>query len=287
MKTLILLFLISTTISIKKEMSNKIQKTQKKTKVTYADTITIDSVTFTDNCYALEEGYTFTLDITQTKTNYPLSINNKIYLESIDNSADDISCTCTSKAGSDILECTLDEGPSTTKLNNKEFRVKSITSDTTFPCYATGSNEKETCLLKAFDYDDSITYHNLFDVLSNEQNHTYSIDYSVKNEGDIYVKFDTFLMGEGPKVTLDGTEIQDCDEIPYSDNEDEGQFIVCTVKQSQFPVTDYETYTVIVENQCGYQEYPGIKVAILNSKKSSSSNILKFGLSILFVFMLF
>ena len=284
MKTILILLLITTTLQIKKEMSKKFKKTQK-TKVTYSNTVTIDSVTFTDNCYALSEGYTFTLDITQTSSNYPISLKDVIYLESVDNSANDISCTCTGKAGTNTLECVLDEDPSTTKLNNKEFRVKAIKSDTTFSCYASGSTNKDTCLLKAFDYDDTITYHNLYDILSSEQNHTYSIDYTVKNEGDIYVKFDTFIMGEGPSVTLDGTEIKYCDEIAYSDNEDEGEYIVCTVKQSQFPVVDYETYTVIVENQCGYEEYPGIKVAIINSK--SSSNALKIGLSLLFVLMLF
>ena len=287
MKTLIILFLISSTFSIRKEMSKKIQKAKKSTtKDTYSNTVTVDSVTFTDNCFAFEKGYTFILDISQTSNNYPISLTNEIYLQSVDNTEDDIPCTCTASAGSNTLECVLDKDPSTTKLNNKEFKVKAVESDNTFSCYATGSTKKETCLLKAFDYDDSITYHNLYDILSSEQNHTYSIDYTVKNEGDIYVKFDTFVMGEGPTVTLDGTEIKYCDEIAYSDNEDEGEYIVCTIKQSQFPVADYETYTVIVENQCGYEEYPGIKVAILNTH-TSSSNILKFGLSLLFVFMLF
>ena len=104
MKTILILLLITTTLQIKKEMSKKIKKSQK-TKVTYSNTVTIDSVTFTDNCYALSEGYTFTLDITQTSSNYPISLKDVIYLESVDNSADDISCTCTGNAGTNTLEC--------------------------------------------------------------------------------------------------------------------------------------------------------------------------------------
>ena len=50
MKTLIILFLISSTFSIRKEMSKKIQKAKKSTtKDTYSNTVTVDSVTFTDN----------------------------------------------------------------------------------------------------------------------------------------------------------------------------------------------------------------------------------------------
>jgi len=99
--------------------------------------------------------------------------------------------------------------------------------------------------LKGFDIDETITYHSLYDVLSSDQNHTYVINYENRDEGEIWVKFDTFLMGEGPQITLDGNEIKKCEEISYPDEEDEGEYIKCTVTKTQFPVEKYASYNVI------------------------------------------
>jgi len=274
------IFLITYLISSSFEIRTKMEKKILKTKQTYADTITVEGVAFQDNCIAFEEGYSFILQISQTSLNYPLLINEKINIVEETDSSVSIPCTCISNKGASYLNCTLDKNLASTNYNNKNFRVQK-TNDLKFDCTASGSIESETCLLKAFDYDDTITYHNLYDVVSNEQNNTYVIDYGVRTKGDIYVKFDTFVIGEGPQITLDGTEINKCEEIPYDDNEDEGQFMKCTVSKEQFDVDGYKSYPVIVINQCGYEEYPGINVIIMNSNQNHS-----FRLKVTFSFLI-
>ena len=37
----------------------------------------------------------------------------------------------------------------------------------------------------------------------------------------IYVKFDTFVIGEDPLITLDWFEIKNCEELSYDEIEDE------------------------------------------------------------------
>ena len=282
---LLLLILITTTTSLKTKMSKKIQK--KKTSLqqsSYADEITVESISFQDNCYALEKGYSFTMEISQTSQNYPLILNKIIYIIQESNSQNSIPCTCIGTRGTNTLNCTLDDDLPSTNYNNEEFRVKSI-EDTTFSCTSSENGNSENCLIKSFDIDTSITYHNLYDILSSEQNHTYTIDYGVRKEGDIYIKFDTFIMGEGPEVNLDGSEIKKCEEIAYDDNEDEGQFIKCTITESQFPVDNYVNHNVIVKNQCGYDEYPGITVVLLDS--SNFGRWVNVGISLLFLIALF
>ena len=285
MKNTILLFITLITISssIKTKMSKKIQKS-KLEKATYANEITVESVSFQDNCISLEKDYSFTLEISQTSPNYPLLLNKIIYIIQESDSSISIPCTCIGTKGTNTLNCTLDEDLPSSNYNNEEFRVQSI-QDTSFSCTASGNEESENCLIKSFDIDTTITYHNLYDILSNEQNNTYTIDYSNKKEGEIYVKFETFIMGEGPIVYLDETEIKKCEEIPYSDNEDEGQFIKCTVTESQFPVDNYVTHKVVVKNQCGYEEYPGITVVLLDS--SNFGNWIKVGFSLVLLLVLF
>ena len=258
------LFTLST--EIKTIMSNKIKKKTESLQTTnYGNTITIESVTFEDTCYALSEGYSFLLSITQTDQNYPLIINNKIYLILESDSSISIPCSCISNKGSSYLNCTLDEDLKSTNYNNKNFRIKK-SDNIEFPCTKIGSVTEEKCLIKSFDLTDTITYHNLYDVISKEQNNTYVIDFGNVDNGTIYVKFDTFVMGEGPLITLDGTEIKNCKEIPYEDNEDEGQFIKCVVSKEQFDVDNYQKKNVVVINQCDGEEYPGITVVLMKSK---------------------
>ena len=261
-------------------MSKKIEKSKKQT---YADTVTVEGVSYLDNCADISEGYYFLLEISQSSDNYPLIVNDITLVQEDDDSVKS-TCSCIANKGSTILNCTLDNDltSTSTSLNNKNFRVAK-TSDTTFDCYESGSTTKETCLLKAFDIDDTITYHSLYDILSSDQNHTYLINYENRDEGEVWVKFDTFVMGEGPQITLDGTEIKKCEEIAYADNEDEGEYIMCTVTKSQFPVEKYASYNVIVINQCGYEEYPGITVVLTDNL----SNWIKIGFSLFVLFALF
>jgi hypothetical protein len=84
-------------------------------------------------------------------------------------------------------------------------------------------------------------------------------------------------------LNLDDDEIKKCEEIAYSDNEDEGEFIKCTVTESQFPVDNYVTHNVVVKNQCGYEEYPGITVVLLDSSNFGNWIKVGFGLALLFV----
>ena len=283
MKNIILLLitLITISTSLKTKMTKKIQKS-KLSKAQYANEITVESVSFQDNCYALQKDYSFTLEISQTSPNYPLILNKVIYIVQESDSSNSLPCTCVGTKGTNTLNCTLDEDLPSSNYNNEEFRVQSI-QDTSFSCTASGSEESENCLIKAFNIDTSVTYHNLYDVLSSEQNHTYTIDYSTKKEGEIYVKFDTFVMGEGPIINLGDDEIKKCEEIAYSDNEDEGEFIKCTVTESQFPVDNYVTHNVVVKNQCGYEEYPGITVVLLDSSNFGNWIKVGFGLALLFV----
>ncbi len=283
MKNIILLLitLITISTSLKTKMTKKIQKS-KLSKAQYANEITVESVSFQDNCYALQKDYSFTLEISQTSPNYPLILNKVIYIVQESDSSNSLPCTCVGTKGTNTLNCTLDEDLPSSNYNNEEFRVQSI-QDTSFSCTASGSEESENCLIKGFNIDTSVTYHNLYDVLSSEQNHTYTIDYGTKKEGEIYVKFDTFVMGEGPIINLGDDEIKKCEEIAYSDNEDEGEFIKCTVTESQFPVDNYVTHNVVVKNQCGYEEYPGITVVLLDSSNFGNWIKVGFGLALLFV----
>ena len=91
--------LITLTTQIKTEMSNKIKKS-KTLQTTYGDIITIESIRFEDTCYALSEGYSFLLDITQTDSNYPLIINSEIYLILETDSSISIPCSCVSNKDS-------------------------------------------------------------------------------------------------------------------------------------------------------------------------------------------
>ncbi len=280
---ILLISLITISLSIKTKMSNKIEKSKKQD--TSPDTITVESVSFLDNCANIGEGYYFLLEISQTSNDYPIILNQKISIVQEDDNNVKSPCTCIGNKGSNILNCTLDEdlGTKSTSYNNKNFRVAKI-EDTKFDCYKSGSSTtKEECLLKGFDLDETITYHSLYDVLSSDQNHTYLINYENRDEGEIWVKFDTFLMGEGPQITLDGNEIKKCEEIAYPDEEDEGEYIKCTVTKAQFPVEKYASYNVIVINQCGYEEYPGITVVITDN----FSSWIKIGFSLLMLFVLF
>ena len=279
---ILLISLLTISLSIKTKMSNKIEKS-KKQDTSYADTITVESVSFLDNCASIGEGYYFLLEISQTSNEYPIILNDISIVQEDDNNVKS-SCSCIGNKGSNILNCTLDGdlGTKSSDNNNKNFRVAKI-SDTQFDCYKSGSTTKEKCLLKGFDIDETITYHSLYDVLSSDQNHTYLINYENRDEGEIWVKFDTFLMGEGPQITLDGNEIKKCEEISYPDEEDEGEYIKCTVTKTQFPVEKYASYNVIVINQCGYEEYPGITVVITDN----FSSWIKIGFSLLMLFVLF
>ena len=272
--------LITLTTQIKTEMSNKIKKS-KTLQTTYGDIITIESIRFEDTCYALSEGYSFLLDITQTDSNYPLIINSEIYLILETDSSISIPCSCVSNKDSSYLNCTLDKDLSSTNYNNKNFRLKK-SNDIEFSCSKSESVTIEKCLIKSFDISDTITYHNLYDVLSKEQNNTYVIDFGNVNYGIIYVKFDTFVMGEGPLITLDGTEIKNCEELSYNDNEDEGQFIKCNITKEQFDVDNYQKKNVVVINQCNGEEYPGITVVLMKSKGNYSKFI-----NVNFLFVLF
>ena len=246
----------------------KLQKTKSKKKTLqkteYANTITIKSIKFEDTCFALSKEYFFFLEISQTNSNYPLIINNKFYLILESDSSISIPCSCKSNKGSSYLNCTLNEDLEKTNYNNKKFRLKK-SNEIEFSC--SKDNKKiEKCLIKNFDISNTITYHNLYDVVSKEQNKTYFFDFGIINEGILYVKFDTFVIGEGPLITLDGKEINNCEEIPYNDNEYEGNFIKCIISKKQFDVESFEEKNVVVINQCGSKEYPGIKVYIMKSK---------------------
>ena len=72
-------------------------------------------------------------------------------------------------------------------------------------------------------------------------------------------------MGEDPLITLDGTEIKNCEELSYNDNEDEGQFIKCNITKEQFDVDNYQKKNVVVINQCNGEEYPGITVVLIKN----------------------
>lgn len=264
--TILIISLLSLTFEIKTKMSKKVQKS----KQTYANEITVESVNFVENCMLIDSSYYFLLDISQTSSDYPLTITGKITLEQEDDSSVSATCNCGALQGSSILNCTLSSDlVSETKyssLNQKNFRVAKL-DDTTFSCTKIGSDTAETCKLNGFDYDDTVTFNTLYDILSTEQNNTYVINYGNSTEGQITVNFDTFVMGEGPDITLDGTVIKKCEETAYEDNEDEGQYIKCTITKEQFPVDNYASYQVIVMNQCGYEEYPGITVVINNFGK--------------------
>ena len=258
-------FLISLTVSLSIKTTKK--TTLKTQKITYGNEITLKSVNFQDNCYALDEGYTFEIEMKQTSSNYALILEKMIYLQQVSNPDNLIPCTCISNINSNTLNCSLDEAPSTTNLNNKEFKIKEM-NDIEFPCVSSQGKNIQTCLLKSFDLDETITYHNLYDVLSGDQNSSYIINYNNKKEGEIYIKFETFLMGESPDITLNGVTINNCEEISYPDEEDEGEFVKCTISKNQFPMSG--TYNVIVINQCGYEEYPGIDVVIIGGENNTN-----------------
>ena len=235
---------------------------------------------FFNDCDIKNPIYKFIIFINQTSNEYSININHIFKLESINNSKNNIKINCEGKTENDRLYCNFNK--QILIESGYKYKIKDIIKEISFNCSKKNSNIIEKCVLLPFKTNFQIDYIKYFDIIPEQNNKTYLVDFRKNEILNFNIKTDNYILNEQPEILINDTKIK-CNQIENKERKGFGKNLECVVNRNNINYNFTNRFNVIM-NKCGIKTPTHIYVVILNHSNFNKPLI---DIIILFIFFIF